>query len=67
MAAETIQDRIEQDAIAGVQRASADGTSVDAMSIDDRIKAADYLAKKAAASKNHCGLTFRTLTPGGCG
>ena len=67
MAAETIADQIEQDAIAGVQRASVDGTSVDAMSIDDRIKADEYVAKKAAASKNHCGLTFRTLTPGGCG
>ncbi len=67
MAAETIQDRIEQDAIAGIQRVSADGVSVDAMSIDDRIKANEYLARKSAASKNHYGLVFRTLTPGGCG
>ena len=67
MAAETIQDRIEQDAIAGIQRVSADGVSVDSMSIDDRIKADEYLAKKTAAGKNHSGLVFRTLTPGGCG
>ena len=67
MATETIADRIEQDAIAGVQRVSVDGTSVDAMSIDDRIKADEYRAKQTAKSKNHCGITFRTLTPGGCG
>lgn len=67
MAAETIADRIEQDAIAGVQRVSADGVSVDAMTIDDRIKADEYLARKTAAARNHLGLTFRLLTPGGCG
>jgi hypothetical protein len=67
MAAETIQSRIEQDAINGVQSVSVDGTSVSSMSIDDRIKAEQYLAQKAAKSKNHCGLTFRTLEPGGCG
>ena len=67
MAAETIESRIEQDAIAGVQRVAVDGQSVDAMTIDDRIKAAEYVARKAAASKNHCGITFRTFTPGGCG
>jgi hypothetical protein len=67
MAAETIADRIERDAIDGVQSVSVDGTSVTAMSIDDRIKADQYVASKAAASKNHLGLTFRTLTPGGCG
>ena len=67
MAAETIADRIEQDAIAGVQSVSVDGTSVQQMSIDDRIKADQYLATKTAKAKNHCGLTFRTLTPGGCG
>jgi len=67
MAAETIADRIEQDATDGVQRVAVDGVSVDSMSIADRIMADEYLAKKASATKNHCGLTFRTLTPGGCG
>lgn len=67
MAAETIADRIEQDAIAGVQRVSVDGTSVDAMPIADRIKAAEFTAQQTAKSKNHQGLTFVQLTPGGCG
>ncbi len=65
--AETIESRIEEDAITGVSRMTVDGTSVDSMSIDERIKAAEFLAKQSAKSKNHCGLTFRTLTPGGCG
>ena len=65
--ADTIESRIEQDAIDGVASVSTDGTSVTAMSIDDRIKAAKFVAGRAAASKNHRGLAFRTLTPGGSG
>ena len=67
MAAETIADRIEKDAIDGVQRVSVDGTSVDSMPIADRIMADEYIARKAATAKNHVGLNFRILTPGGCG
>lgn len=65
--ADTIADRIEADAIAAVQRVSVDGTSVDAMSIDDRIKAAKYLAQQQAQSKNHLGLRFVKLIPPGGG
>jgi hypothetical protein len=65
--ADTIASNIEADAIAGVQRVSVDGQSVDAMSIDDRIKAAKYLAGQQAASKNHRGLRFTKLIPPGGG
>jgi len=65
--ADTIETRIEEDAIAGIQRVAADGVSVDAMSVADRIKAAEFLAAQTGKDKNHCGLTFRQLTPGGCG
>lgn len=65
--ADTIASRIEDDAIAGVQRVAVDGQSVDAMTIDDRIKADNYVRQRAAAARNHLGLTFRKLEPGGCG
>ena len=65
--ADTINDKIEQAAKAGFSKVTIDGQSVEAMPIDDQIKAADYLAKQSAASKNHLGLAFRTLKPGGCG
>ena len=65
--ADTIASRIEEDAITGVQRAAADGQSVDAMSIDDRIKAARYLAGQTATAKNHLGLRFIKLVPPGGG
>jgi len=63
---ETIQDRIEENA-KGVQNVSVDGMSTTAVDIDKQIRADEYLAKKAAVSKNHMGLSFRTLKPGGCG
>lgn len=66
MAEETIQDRIEQNA-KGVARVSVDGTTTDAVDIDKQITADKYLKQQTASSRNHCGLTFRTLTPGGCG
>jgi len=66
MADETIQDAIEETA-KGVQSVSVDGQSVTSMDIDKLIRADEYLAKKAAASKNHLGLSFRQLKPGGCG
>ena len=66
MAETTIADKIEETA-KGPARVSVDGTSVDAQSIDDQITAEKYLAAKSATSKNHMGLSFRQLTPGGCG
>jgi hypothetical protein len=65
--ADTIASQIEADAIAGVQRVAVDGQSVDAMTIDDRIKADNYVKQRAAVTRNHLGLTFRKLEPGGCG
>lgn len=65
--ADTIQDGIEADAIAGVQSATVDGQSATAMSIDDRIKAANFLAQQSGRARNHLGLTIRQLEPGGCG
>lgn len=64
---DTIASQIEADAIAGVQRVAVDGQSVDAMSIDDRIKAARYLAQRQASAQNHQGLRFTKLIPPGGG
>ncbi len=65
MADETIADAIERDAIAGVQKVTVDGTSVEAMSIDDRLKAARYLAQQSGSAQNHQGLRFTRLIPPG--
>ncbi len=62
----TIQDSIEENAM-GVQSVSVDGMTTTAVDIDKQIRADEYLARKAAARKNHCGLTFRQMRPGGCG
>jgi len=67
MAAETIASNIERDAIDGVQSVSVDGTNVGAMSIDDRIKAARFVAAQQAAARNHLGLRFVKLVPPGGG
>ena len=67
MAVETIADRIEEDAVAGVQSVSAGGTTVSGMPIKDRIEAERYLTMKTAKTRNHCGLIFRTLEPQGNG
>jgi len=66
MAEKTIADAIEE-AAKSPSRVSVDGLSVDGLDIEKAIKAKRFLAEQAAASKNHCGLTFRTLEPGGCG
>jgi hypothetical protein len=61
-----INSTIEQTA-ANPASVSVDGMTVQSQDISKLIEAGTYLAAKKAASKNHCGLTFRTLTPGGCG
>lgn len=65
--ADTIESRLEEDAINGVQRVAADGVSVDAMSVDDRIRADQYMKQAAAAKKNHRGIAHLQMKPGGCG
>jgi len=65
--ADTIANNIERDAINGVASVSVDGTSTTAMSMEDRIKAARYLAGQQAAAQNHLGLRFVRLVPPGGG
>lgn len=67
MSEPTIADSIEHAAVEGVQHATADGISVTAMSIDDQIKAARYLAQQQAQTRNHAGLRFTKLVPPGGG
>jgi len=61
----TAAEKIAQAGLDGIARVTVDGTTTEAMSIDDMIKAAEY--GKETADKNHLGLAFRTLKPGGCG
>lgn len=67
MSEKTIAEHIEDAAKVGVTKVSVDGANVDVMSIDDRIKADQYAKSQTGSAKNHLGLSFRTLTPGGCG
>ena len=63
----TISEAIENAALAGVSEVDVNGTRVKAMTIDDQIKAAQFKAANASASKNHLGLRFRAFQPGGGG
>ena len=65
--AESIQTALEKAAIEGIQSATIDGQSATSMSIEDRIKADNYLKSQAAKSRNHLGLFIRKMEPGGCG
>jgi hypothetical protein len=52
------------------QSATVDGNSVNQLSIDDKIKAAQYTAAQAvtaAGPPGHFGLRFSQLVPPGCG
>ena len=61
---DTIASQIEADAIAGVQRVAVDGQSVDMMSIDDRIKAQQFVARQqAVAAGNPFGWFLRKAVP----
>jgi hypothetical protein len=64
---DTIADSLERDAVDGVQHVSVDGQSVTAMSVSDRIKAANYLAGQNATARNHLGLRIVKLVPPGGG
>ena len=63
----TIAEQIAATALAGVASSSNGKESASAMSIDDMIKAAAYAASATAATRNHLGLRFRKIIPGGCG
>jgi hypothetical protein len=56
-----------EDAAKGPARASSDGTSVDQRPIAELIEADRYNKGNTAAAKNHFGLRFSKLNPGGCG
>lgn len=64
---ETIQSALEQAAIDGVTSASVDGASVVSLPIGERILADQYVKSQSAKSRNHLGLVFRKMEPGGCG
>jgi hypothetical protein len=66
MAQETIAGRIAEDAAVGVQRVSVDGRSVDAMPIDDRIKADQYVQQRGRSLKDSIiGGSIKLVPPGG--
>lgn len=67
MAAKTPEEAIAERAVDGIQTVNVDGTSTTMMPIADQIKAAEFARETTAKSKNHLGLTFRELKPGGCG
>jgi len=60
-----ISDTIETTATDGVQRASVDGRSVDAVPIPDLVRADQYVSGKTAASRRARGLRFTKLFKGG--
>jgi hypothetical protein len=64
---ETIAEAIEQSAIGGIKKGSEEGREFEKHSIDDQIKAAQYVAAKRAAGKAHFGLRFTKLVPPGAG
>lgn len=63
---ELIQTAIATNAQSGIASASNDSGSVTKLSIDEQIKAANYLAGVNAGSKSHFGLRFtKCIPPGG--
>jgi hypothetical protein len=67
--AELIQTAIATSAKSGIASASNDSGSVTKLSIDDQIKAANYLAGVSASAKpgNGFGLRFSKIIPPGAG
>ena len=64
----TIEESIELTATRPAEvRIDNTGSTVVSQDISKQIEADKYLSAKSAQSKNHCGLSFRTLKPGGCG
>ena len=63
---ETVEEAIEQNAL-GPKRVQVGNQSVEQQSVDDQIKADQYLAAKQAATKSHLGLRFTKIIPPGAG
>ena len=64
---DSIEERIEERATEGISSASDETGSVKHDSIDDLIKAGQYVAGKKAAKKPHFGLRRTKLIPPGGG
>lgn len=64
---ELIQTAIATNAQSGIASASNDSGSVTKMSIDEQIKAANYLAGATAGVKGNLGLRFSKIIPPGAG
>ena len=62
-----IKTAIAEGAKEAIQTASNDSGSMSRMSIDDQIKAANYLAAQTAGARSHLGLRFVKLVPPGGG
>lgn len=62
-----IKDAIVEGATEAIQSASNDSGSMTRMTIDDQIKAANYVASQTAKSKPHFGLRMTKLVPPGAG
>ncbi len=62
----TAAEAIEQNVL-GPKRVQVGNQSVEQHSIDDQVKAADFLAARNAAAKPHFGLRFTKLIPPGGG
>lgn len=62
-----INDRITQTAADGIANTTVDKESVTVLSIDEQIKAANYVSSQTAASTPKFGLRFTKLVPPGCG
>lgn len=65
--ADSIRDAVAADAETGVQRVTVAGESVDMMSVEDRLKAAESAAAEVAVTKPHFGIRFNQIVPPGCG
>lgn len=66
MAEKTITDAIEEQAM-GPRQVTVDGASTQRRDIRELIEADKHLAAKTAAKRNHFGMAFRKLEPGGTG
>jgi hypothetical protein len=63
----TISEQIEQSGIDGISSASNGRESASKRSISELIAADQYVKGQAAKAKNHLGLSFRRIVPGGTG
>ena len=65
--ADSIQERIEEDATLGIESVSDETGQVTKTPLKDLIEADRYLAAKQAGGKKHFGLRMTKLVPPGTG